>query len=66
MTKTAARLAQLDTISRERELTDEEQRELMLMAKRERRNRVRKSRYWIDPSYRQQHVDRMRAYRETL
>lgn len=63
MTYAERRLAELDALSRERELTDAEQREVMLRAKQDRRNRTRKQRYWIDPDYRAQHVSRMRAVR---
>ncbi len=57
MTRTALRLAQLDAISRERELTDEEARTVVLLTKRERRNNRRRSLYWLCPEYRQRRIE---------
>lgn len=45
MTRTAARLAHLDAISRERALTDDEQRAVILLAKRQRAHTAARERY---------------------
>ncbi len=52
MTLPERRLAELQQISRQRELLDEEQREVLLRAKQLRRNAVRRARYESDPAYR--------------
>ncbi len=57
MTRTAARLAELDRISRERSLTDDEQRTVLLLTRRERRNDTRRRLYWLDPEYRQRRIE---------
>jgi hypothetical protein len=58
------RLAELDALSRQRPLTDAEQREAMLRARQDRRNRARKRQYWLDPDYRARQVARAKVYRE--
>ena len=63
MTYAELRLAQLDAISRARELSEEEQREVMLRAKQDRNNRRRKARYWLDPAYRQHRIQQAREAR---
>lgn len=63
MTRTEQRLAELTALSRTRSLTDEEQREVMLRAKQERRNRKRKALYWTDPHFRERRIEDARAYR---
>ena len=55
--KTAARLAELCAI-RDRELTVEEQREVQMLARRDRWNQSRQRRYWADPDYRRQTIYR--------
>lgn len=52
MTFPQRRLAELDAISRQRPLTDAEQREVLLRAKQDRNNRYRRVRYWLDEQYR--------------
>lgn len=52
MTRTAARLAELDRISRTRALTDVEQQEVMYLARRQRRNEVRNLLRRTDPAFR--------------
>lgn len=66
MTHAARRLAELDRIARQRPLTDDEQREVMLRARQERRNITRRLQYWINPDYRDAQVRRVRAYRAGL
>ena len=63
MTLPLRRLAELEAIGRTRSLTDEEQREAMLRAKQDRRNRTRKRTYFLDPDYRRQCIERSRANR---
>lgn len=58
MTRTAARLAELDRISRERSLTDEEQRAVMYLARMERRNGRRRALYHVDEAFRQTRINR--------
>jgi hypothetical protein len=63
MTRTEQRLTELVALSRIRSLTDEEQREVMLRAKQERRNRKRKALYWTDPHFRERRIEDAREYR---
>ena len=58
MTRTAARLAELDRISRERSLTDEEQLAVMYLARMDRRNEHRRARYHSDPAFRESRINR--------
>lgn len=52
MTRTAARLAELDRTSRERSLTDAEQQEVMRLSRRQREYEVKKRRRRSDPAFR--------------
>lgn len=52
MNRTAARLAELDRINRERSLTDTEQQEVMRLAKRQREYEVKNRRRRSDPAFR--------------
>lgn len=66
MSKTAARLAELDAISRERSLTDDEQREVLRLAWKQRQTQAKNRRYASDPAWRErvraENRDRMRSY----
>ena len=64
MTYAARRLAELEVIGRTRPLTDAEQREVLLRAKQERRNNIRRRLYWLDEDYHRREVERVRTYRE--
>lgn len=63
MTRTAARLAELDRISRERSLTDDEASEVKRLAHLERQCARRRERYSADPSYRRKMIDRAVSWR---
>lgn len=63
MTRTASRLAALDAISRERELTDAEQREVLRLAHLERQCARRRERYASDPAYRETVLRRVGAWK---
>ena len=63
MTYAQQRLRELDAIARQRSLSDEEQREAMLRARQDRRNRARKARYWTDANYRAERQEQARQYR---
>jgi hypothetical protein len=58
-----SRITHLDAVARERPLTEAEQREVMLRATQERRNRTRRLRYFLDPDYRQACIARSREAR---
>lgn len=61
MTVPERRLAELERISRERPLTEAEQREVMLRANEHRHNEARRRLYRRDPEYRQACLERSRA-----
>lgn len=65
MSFAAYRLAELDRISRERPLTDEEQQEVVLRARQDRRNRRRKELYWSDEERRQKAREQVRQWRQS-
>lgn len=66
MTRTAARLAELDAICRQRSLTDAEAAEVKRLARLERQCARRRERYSADPSYRVALLHRERAWRLTF
>lgn len=65
MTYAALRLAELDALSRQRPLTDAEQREAMLRARQERRNVARRRQYAECEEVRQKARERVRQWRQT-
>lgn len=62
MTRVAARLAELSTISRTRELTEAEQREVIRLAWQERRTGRLRARYASDPDFRERDRAKSRDY----
>ena len=64
MTYAAIRLAQLDALSRQRPLSDAEQREVMLRARQERRNVSRRRKYAECETERQKARNRVRQWRQ--
>lgn len=63
MTRTAARLAELDRISRERSLTDAEDAETYRLLRLQRQCEQRRQRYASDPAYRRTLIDRFVSWR---
>lgn len=63
MSYAAARLAELDELSRQRPLTDAEQREVMLRARQERRNATRRRVYAENAAEQEKARERVRQWR---
>jgi hypothetical protein len=59
---TKRRLDELDAISRERELTDAEQRECRWLGQQERWAAEKRRRYAEDQDFRRQHIERVLRY----
>ena len=63
MTRTAARLAELDALCRERPLTNEEAGEVKRLAHLQRQCERRRERYAADPAYRRHLIQRAVSWR---